>query len=155
MGHSEQACELGFEVAKGADRRLGGVEMIERAFQQIVQGGIRMLGFHGQLKQLAEIRGEESGRVIPPQTLAPMADRHLAQGVEIALPGPGVGDFTAEKEVDLSVKRTFGPTGTLGDGFDQALGFREPMNDETGFRQPGGSDHDGIGGLHSASMMEK
>ena len=155
MGHSEQGCELGFEMAEGADRGLGGVEMVESAFQKIVQGGIRVFGLHGQFKELAEIGGEQGGGIVPSQTLAPIADRHFTKGVEIAASGAGVGDFAAEKEVDLALKWTFRPAGTLGDGLDQTMGFREPMDDETGFRQAGGSDHDGIGGLHTTSVVRK
>lgn len=58
---------------------------------------IRVLGLDGEFQQLAAIGGKQGGGVASAETLTPMRDRNLVQGVEIAAPCPGEGNLTAEK----------------------------------------------------------
>ena len=154
MGHTEHAGEFGFEVAERAKGGFGGIEVVESALEQIMQGCIGVFGLHGRFEELAKIGGEERGGIIPPQSLTPIANRDLAKRVEIASTRSGEGDFAAEKEIDLSLEGAFRATGTFCHRLDQALGLREPMHNEAGFRQPGGSGHDGISGLHCGRLAE-
>ena len=113
-----------------------------------------MLGLHRHFHELATIRRKQGGGVVPPQTLPPLADGHLAQGVEISAHGPAKGDFRSKKQVDLAIERAFWPFGPLGHGFDQAMSLGEPVDNQAGFRETGDADHDGFRGLHERKIME-
>jgi hypothetical protein len=63
-------------------------------------------------------------------------------------------DFAAEKKVELTIELTFRPPSTFGDRLDQTICFREPVNDQAGFRQAGEADHDGFRGWHAVSFED-
>jgi hypothetical protein len=60
-----------------------------------------------------------------------------------------VGDFSAEKQVELAGELAFRPPRTFGDGFDQPVILGEPMHDQAALRQPGEADECGLSGLHT------
>lgn len=64
--------------------------------------------------------------------------------MEVALATADDFDFAVEKKIQLACKAVFGSPGTLGDGFDQALGVRAPVNDQAGLGQ--GETANEIGG---------
>jgi len=68
-------------------------------------------------------------------TYAGLQDGDVFEDVEVAFPAANEFDFAVKKKIQLARKTVFRSAGPLGDGFDQALGIRAPVNDEAGFGQ--------------------
>jgi hypothetical protein len=68
--------------------------------------------------------------------------------VEFTLSGTLKSDFSSEKKIELTGERTLWAPGPFRNGFDQALGFRQPVHDQTGIGQPGEPDDDGGSAIH-------
>ena len=128
VGDAEQPGEFGFEMAERLEAGGRGVEVIERALEQVVQRGIWMLRLDRGFKQLAAVTGQEDGAVVAAQALAPVVDGYLAQRMEVSVAGAIERNFPAEKEVDFSCERTFRPPGSAGYGLHKAMGLSKPMD---------------------------
>lgn len=63
--------------------------------------------------------------------------------MEVAFSAADDFDFAVEKKIQLAGKTIFRPTRTFGDGFDQTLSIRTPMNDQAGFGQRETADETG------------
>lgn len=148
MGNAKEPHQLAFEVEKRARARRLGVEMIESAGQQVEQRGVGVLRFDHAFHQLAAIRGEEGGGVLPAEPLAPVGDGDFAQRMEVALTGADEMQFTAEKQVELPGERASRAARTFCGRFHQAVIFRQPVDDQAGIGEPGQPGDDGAGGLH-------
>ena len=155
MGNPEQAGKFALEVAERAQAGFGGVEMVERAVQEVMEFGFRVFVFHGGFEELAAISGQQSGCILPAQAFAPMLDGNLPQGVQLAAPGMLEADFAAEKQVELTRERAFRAACSLGHGFHQAMIRGEPMHDQAGIRQPSQADERCPGGLHEPSIESR
>ena len=68
--------------------------------------------------------------------------------MQIAFPRERDTDFARKKQVQLSRKDALRAQRTFRHRLQQTLPLREPMNDETGIRQAGGADQNGIGRDH-------
>lgn len=135
-------------MAQGGKAGRGGIDVIERALEEIMQSGIRMLRLYGQFEKLATIGGEESGGVAAAEIFAPVADSDFTKHMQIAAAGADHRNFAAEEEIEFSGKWAFRTTRAFCDGFDEAVVFGEPVDDQTGIRQAGEADDDGLSGLH-------
>jgi len=131
-----------------------GVNVVEGALEEIVQIGIRVLRFHSHFQKLAAIGGEQGGGVAAAKAFSPVTDGDFAEGVEVAAAGLDDGNLATEKEIELAGEGAFRAAGTFCDGFDEAVVFGEPVDDEAGIRQAGETDDDGLGGLHGSENRD-
>ncbi len=152
VGDAEQTRQFALEVAQCPQTGARGVDVIERAAEQIVQRGLWMTGFHRSLQKLATIGRQQGGGVAFAQTLAPLADGNLAQNMQFAAPRLLEADLAAEKQVELAGKRAFRAERPLGHGFHQPVALGEPVHDQAGIRQPGEADEDGRRALHAENF---
>jgi hypothetical protein len=152
MKDSEQTGEFGFEVSEGFQTGRCGSQVVQSALEQVVKSGLGMLRLDGGFHQLAAVSGEHGGIVAESQSLAPIADGDLAQGVQITAPRLTERDFSAEEQVELAGKGAFRTAGTFGHGFHQPMILGKPVDDETGVREAGEADHDGFRGVHGGSF---
>jgi hypothetical protein len=132
-----------------------GVEVIEPAAEEVVQGGIGVARLDRSLHKLAKISGHEGGGVLAAQSLPPVRDSDFPEDVQLAFPGGHNTDFPGEKQVELPCEGALRAQRAFRHRFQQAIAFREPMDDETGVRQAGGSDQDGLGRDHGVGKEMK
>lgn len=152
VGDTEQPRQFRFEMVHGPQAGSGCVHMVERPLQQVVQLWFRVVGFHGEFKQLAKVRGQQGGGILAAEAFPPRVNDDLAEGMQLAALRPGKGDFAAEKQVELASKRAGWAAGRLGHGFEQPVVLGEPVDNQAGVRQAGEPDKNGQSRLHGQSI---
>ena len=141
--NAEQFREFGLEMPERAEAGAGGIDVVERAGEQIVELGIGVLRLDRRFQKLTAICGQQRRAVMSAQSFAPMADGNFAQRVKVAAPRLGVGNFAAEKKVEFSRERAFRAESSFGHRFDQSMIRREPVDDQAGVGQSGQAGKNG------------
>lgn len=129
--------EFRLEMAHGLQAGSRLVDVIESSRQQIMQFTIGMFRLHSGFQQLTAVSGEQGGDILAAQSLPPVMDRNLAQGVEISALRPYKIDLAAEKQIQFPGEGALGAEGSLGGGFDQSVIRGEPVDNQAGVRQSG------------------
>lgn len=77
-----------------------------------------------------------------------MGECEFFEGVKFAAAGSLEGDIAFKKKINFTGERAAGLASAFSHRFDQAMRRRQPVDNEAGFSEARGFDHDGGGGLH-------
>ena len=142
-------------MPQGLKARLLNIEVIEPAAEKIVQEGVGVARLNRGLDKLAKISSHERGSVLATQSLPPVRNRDLPENVQLAFTRRHNNDLPGEKKVELPREHALRAQRTLRHCLEQAIALGEPVDDETGIRQAGGANQDGLGSDHGVRKEMK
>ena len=111
-----------------------------------------MLGLDGGFGELAAVSGKQGAAVTFSESFAPFVNHHFSQCVQLALACRLETDFSAKKKIEPARKGAARSACAFGNGFDQSVRLREPVNDQAGVGEAREANGDGPRRMHAWSI---
>jgi len=149
MVHAGDAGQLGLEMRDRARRRIVRIEVTERPSQQFKQFRFAMIALGANLNELNKIRCGLRAQIITANPGERILEHRFGERVQIRPSAAGDLNFCFEEQVQLSGKRAFCASRTLGDRLNATERFSAPRDNQTRVAEFALPQEDGGSRFHS------